>query len=77
MEGILSVLAYFTAEGTSRWALVNGLVTVALALVIVSGWLSSSVWMIGMLVGINLLMAGVFELAASVERERANHLRVS
>jgi uncharacterized membrane protein HdeD (DUF308 family) len=77
VDGILSVLMYFTAERTSRWVLVNGLVTVALALVIVSGWLSSSVWMIGTLVGINLLMAGVFELAAWVERERVDHFRVS
>jgi uncharacterized membrane protein HdeD (DUF308 family) len=70
VEGMLSVLVYFTAEHTSRWVLVNGLVTVALAIVIVSGWLSFSGWMIGTLVGINLLMAGVFELAAWVEREQ-------
>ena len=77
VQGILSVLVYFAAERTSRWVLVNGLVTVALAIVIVSGWLSSSMWMIGTLVGINLFMAGVFELAAWVERERVDRFRVS
>jgi len=77
VEGVLSVIAYFTAECSSSWLLVNGLITVALALIIVSGWMSSSVWMIGMLVGINLVMAGVFELAGSNERERADQFRVS
>ena len=77
VEGVLAVLAYFTVERTSKWMLVNGLITVALAVIILSGLLSSSVWMIGTLVGINLVMAGVFELAASIERERADHLRVS
>jgi uncharacterized membrane protein HdeD (DUF308 family) len=77
VQGILSVLVYFTADRTSRWVLVNGLVTVALAAIIVSGWLSYSVWIIWTLVGVNLFMAGVFELAASIERERAEHFLVS
>jgi uncharacterized membrane protein HdeD (DUF308 family) len=77
VEGMLSVIAYFTAEGASKWTLANGLLTVALATIIVSGWLSYSLWLIGMVVGINLVMAGVFELAASMERERTGHSRVS
>jgi len=76
VEGCLSVIAYLTTEHQSSWMLVNGLITVVLATIIVSGWLSYSVWMIGTLVGINLVMAGVFELAASIERER-NQFRVS
>jgi uncharacterized membrane protein HdeD (DUF308 family) len=77
VQGILSVLVYFTAEHASRWVLVNGLVTVALAIVIVGGWLGYSVWIIWTLVGVNLFMAGVFELAAWSERVRADQFRVS
>ena len=76
-EGVLSVIAYFTAECQSSWMLISGVITVALATIIVSGWLSSSVWMIGMLVGINLVMTGVFELAGSMERGRADQFRAS
>jgi uncharacterized membrane protein HdeD (DUF308 family) len=77
VEGCLSVIAYLTTEHQSSWMLVNGLITVVLATIIVSGWLSYSVWMIGTLVGINLVMAGVFELAGLIERERADQFRVS
>ena len=76
-EGVLSVIAYFTAECQSSWMLVNGVITVALATIIVSGWMSSSVWMIGTLVGINLVMTGLFELAVSIDRERADQFRAS
>ena len=77
VEGILSVVMYFTAERASKWVLVHGLLTVAVAVIIVSGWLSYSVSIIGTLLGINILMAGVFELAVWIDRERIDHFRVS
>ena len=77
VEGVISVVMYFTAERASRWVLVHGLLTVALAIIIVSGWLSYSVLIIGTLLGINVLMAGVFELAASIEPEGIDRFRVS
>ena len=49
----------------------------AVAVIIVSGWLSYSVSIIGTLLGINILMAGVFELAVWIDRERIDHFRVS
>jgi len=75
VEGVLSVIAYFTGEQVSGWVLFSGCITIVLAIVIASGWLSTSLWMVGTLVGINLVMRGVFDLAAWMERERLSHLR--
>jgi uncharacterized membrane protein HdeD (DUF308 family) len=44
------------------WRLLNAIVTVALAIMIWRRFPSSSVWVIGTLVGINLLMTGVSRL---------------
>jgi uncharacterized membrane protein HdeD (DUF308 family) len=41
-----------------RWLLFGGIVTVILALLIWSQWPSSALWVIGLLVGINLLFTG-------------------
>jgi uncharacterized membrane protein HdeD (DUF308 family) len=78
VEGVLSVLVYFIVERTSRWVLVNGLITMALAAVIASGWMSRSLWMIGTLAGVNLVIRGVSSLATWIEGdERLSHLRAS
>jgi uncharacterized membrane protein HdeD (DUF308 family) len=48
------------------WMLFSGLVDIALAALILSGWPGSAGWVIGLLVGINLLMTGVALLIASI-----------
>jgi len=63
-EALREVFAYFAApraEG-SGWQLVNAIVTLLLALMIWRNWPSSSVWAIGTLVGVNLLMTGFSRL---------------
>ena len=77
LEGVISVVMYFTVERTSTWVMVHVVLTVAVAIIIVSGWLSYSVWIIGTLLGINVLMAGVFELAMWIEREGIDRFRLS
>ena len=77
VEGVLSVFAYFTGEDESGWLLFSGCITIVLAMVILSGWMSTSLWMVGTLVGINLVMRGVFGLGAWMERERLSHPRAS
>lgn len=68
--GVLEIIAYFRSkgEGSSKWMLLNGMVALVLAEMIWFEWPSSSVWAIGILVGINLLMTGMtgqmFGLAA-------------
>ena len=46
----------------AAWRLFNGLVTALLAVLIWVHWPSTSVWAIGTLVGVNLLMTGVSRL---------------
>ena len=63
-EGALEVVAYFrlkSMQGAS-WLLINGIVTLLLGGLIWFHWPSSSVWAIGMLVGVNLLMTGISRL---------------
>jgi uncharacterized membrane protein HdeD (DUF308 family) len=63
-EGVIEIVSYFRLrkEGASGWLLMNGLITLALGALILFHWPSSTVWAIGTLVGINLLMTGVTRL---------------
>ena len=67
--------AYLLAGGVSRiimafgykqeipkawgWVLFSGLIDIVLALIIMSGFPGTAIWVIGLMVGINLLMMGV------------------
>jgi uncharacterized membrane protein HdeD (DUF308 family) len=77
VDGVTGVLMYFTVDDTSRWVLVSACITVVLAAIIASGWLSYSLWMIGTLAGVNLMVRGAFTLAAWIEDERVSHHRAS
>jgi uncharacterized membrane protein HdeD (DUF308 family) len=63
-EGVLEVISYMRlrSEGASRWLLLNGVVTLVLGGLIWLHWPSSTVWAIGTLVGVNLLMTGITRL---------------
>jgi uncharacterized membrane protein HdeD (DUF308 family) len=63
-EAVLEFIAYFRArsESGSGWLLINGLITLLLGALIWLHWPSSSVWAIGTLVGVNLLMTGFSRL---------------
>ena len=67
---------YFAArgeDGASGWQLVNAGVTLFLGALIWLNWPSSSVWAIGTLVGVNLLMTGFSRLMlGSAARKLAN-----
>jgi uncharacterized membrane protein HdeD (DUF308 family) len=63
-EGVLEILAYFRLRNmhAGSWLLINGVVTLLLGGLIWFHWPSSSVWAIGTLVGVNLLMTGISRL---------------
>jgi uncharacterized membrane protein HdeD (DUF308 family) len=63
-EGVLEVVAYFRLRSMhgASWLLINGVVTPLLGGLIWFHWPSSSVWAIGTLVGVNLLMTGISRL---------------
>jgi uncharacterized membrane protein HdeD (DUF308 family) len=63
-EGVIEIISYFRLrkEGASGWLILNGLITLALGALIWFHWPSSTVWAIGTLVGVNLLMTGFSRL---------------
>jgi uncharacterized membrane protein HdeD (DUF308 family) len=61
---VLEFIAFFHSrkEKGSGWLLLNGLIALIVCALIWAHWPSSSVWAIGTLVGVNLLMTGVSRL---------------
>jgi uncharacterized membrane protein HdeD (DUF308 family) len=70
IEGIVWVVAYFRLPTGNGWLLLNGIVTVLLGLMIWGHWPNSSVWALGTLIGINLLMRGFAVLFAGAAVRR-------
>jgi uncharacterized membrane protein HdeD (DUF308 family) len=62
--GVLEIIGYFKtrSSGGSIWLLINGLITLFVGGLIWFHWPSSSVWAIGTLLGVNLLMTGITRL---------------
>jgi uncharacterized membrane protein HdeD (DUF308 family) len=71
-EGILEVALYFRIRRVRHagWVLFDGIITLILGLLIWSQWPSSSVWVIGTLVGISLMFSGIsrFMLSLAVRK---------
>jgi uncharacterized membrane protein HdeD (DUF308 family) len=65
---VLEFLAYFRRKGEagSTWMLVNSVITLLLGGLIWLHWPSSSVWAIGTLVGVSLIMTGFSRLMLGV-----------
>ncbi len=63
-EGVLELVAYFRLRSLAGagWLLINGVITILLGGFIWAHWPSSTVWAIGTLVGVNLLMTGISRL---------------
>jgi uncharacterized membrane protein HdeD (DUF308 family) len=54
----------------SGWLLVDGIVTLILAIMIWRAWPSSSLWAIGTLVGISMVFSGCARLTISLAARR-------
>ncbi|HEX7139739.1 MAG TPA: DUF308 domain-containing protein [Vicinamibacterales bacterium] len=62
-EAVVEIFAYFANRGEGAgWRLVNALVTLLLGGMIWRNWPSSSIWAIGTLVGVNLMITGFSRL---------------
>ena len=55
----------------SNWLLIDGIITLILAVLIWRSWPSSSEWVIGTLVGISMLFSGAARLSLSLGARRA------
>jgi uncharacterized membrane protein HdeD (DUF308 family) len=55
------------------WVLLSGIVDIVLAVIIISGMPGTAIWVLGLLVGINLLMMGIsiVMVALAVRRSTA------
>ncbi|HWW82771.1 MAG TPA: DUF308 domain-containing protein [Vicinamibacterales bacterium] len=72
IEGILEFVLAFQIRPApgSGWLLVDGVITLVLAVMIWSTWPSSATWVVGTLVGISMLFSGVTRLMLSLAVRR-------
>jgi uncharacterized membrane protein HdeD (DUF308 family) len=71
-EGITDLVVYFKMRKAigSGWILFDGIITLILGLLVWRHWPSSSVWVIGTLVGISMIMTGTTRLMLSLAARR-------
>jgi uncharacterized membrane protein HdeD (DUF308 family) len=67
-HGIIEIFGYFRSRksGASGWLLVNGIITLILGLMIYRHWPSGSMWVIGTLVGISMIITGTTRLMLTI-----------
>ena len=74
-SGIMRIIIAFSMKGASPWLLVvlSGLITIALGVIILAHWPVSSLYILGIFLGIDLVFAGVtwISLGLGVRRARA------
>jgi uncharacterized membrane protein HdeD (DUF308 family) len=73
IEGVLDIVLFFRMRSTqgSSWVLIDGIVTLLLGLLIYVQWPSSSVWAIGTLVGVSMIISGIARVMLSTTVRRA------
>ena len=72
MEGVLEFVLSFQLRPApgSGWLLVDGIITLALAVMIWSTWPSSALWVVGTLIGISMFFSGITRLMLSLSVRR-------
>ena len=72
VEGVVEIALYFGIRQVpnSGWVLFDGVITLILGILIWRQWPSSSVWVIGTLVGISLIFSGISRFMLSVAARR-------
>ena len=72
VEAIVEFIQFFQLRPRhgAGWLLVDGIVTLILAIMIWRSWPASSVWVIGTLVGISMIFSGFSRLMLSLAAKR-------
>ena len=72
IEGVLEFVLWsrLRAIPGSGWLMVDGVITLVLAVMIWSTWPSSAVWVVGTLIGISMLFSGITRLMLSIAARR-------
>jgi uncharacterized membrane protein HdeD (DUF308 family) len=73
IEGVLDLILFFRMRPLhgSAWLVIDGLITLALGGMIYAQWPSSSVWAIGIFVGISLMISGITRIGMTLAVRRA------
>jgi uncharacterized membrane protein HdeD (DUF308 family) len=73
IEGILNFVLYakMRALHGSIWVLIDGIITLLLGLMIYMQWPSSSIWAIGILVGVSLMISGATRIGLTLAVRQA------
>lgn len=68
VEGILDIALFFKMRSMqgSTWVLLDGIITLLLGLMIYAQWPSSSIWAVGTLVGVSMIISGVTRVMLSL-----------
>ena len=72
-QGLIDIVIYFRTRrsGVSAWLLLDGLITLVLGLMIWRHWPTNSLWVIGLLAGINMISTGITRLMLTIAMRRA------
>jgi len=72
-EGLIDIFGYIRTRqsGASGWLLFDGVITLILGVMIWRHWPSGSLWVVGTLVGINMIMTGTTRLMLTLAVRRA------
>ncbi len=73
IEGVLDIMLFFRMRPMqgSSWVLIDGIITVLLGLLIYIHWPSSSIWAIGTLVGVSMIISGITRVMLSLAARKA------
>jgi uncharacterized membrane protein HdeD (DUF308 family) len=73
IEGVLNIVLYVKMRSVhgSSWVLIDGIITLLLGAMIYMQWPSSSLWAIGTLVGISMIISGLARVMMSLGVRRA------
>jgi uncharacterized membrane protein HdeD (DUF308 family) len=63
-DGVIGLVTYFSEEDRATSSVLGAIVTLLLGSMIINQWPFSSLWTIGTLVGVNLLVAGMVQTFA-------------
>jgi uncharacterized membrane protein HdeD (DUF308 family) len=79
IQGLIDIGIYFRTRksGVSAWLLLDGLITLILGLMIWRHWPTNSLWVIGLLAGINMISTGITRLMLTIGIRRAGNLAAS
>ncbi len=73
IEGVLNLMLYAKMRRLhgSSWVLIDGIITLLVGAMIYMQWPSSSVWAIGILVGVSLMISGATRIGMTLALRRA------